>query len=114
VKRKLATKKQIKHSKYQPDEAATEFDFIDPSFVPGNKNLQGQSIVCPLALRDNVISLMRKHFNMHPKIPVNASGEFWTCTEIWRNAVQEMYNFCVTHELVSLWAYLWSSWYKAT
>jgi hypothetical protein len=114
VKRKLATKKQIKRSKYQPNEAATEFAFVDTSFIPGNKNLQGQSIVCPPTLRDNVISLMRKHFNMHSKIPVNASGEFWTRTEIRRNAVQEMYNFCVTHELASLWAYLWSSWYKAT
>ena len=113
VKRKLASRKRIKCSKYQVDEAVTEFDFIDPTFIP-EEHLEAEFVVCPPTLRETVINLMRKHFNMHPKIPVGASGEFWTCAEIHRSAVCEMYDFCVAHGLTPLWAYLWSSWYKAT
>jgi hypothetical protein len=113
VKRKLASQKQNQRSKYQVDEAVTEFDFIDPTFIP-KEHLEVKFVMCPPTLRDTVIDLLRKHFNMHPKIPVSASGEFWTCAEIRRNAVREMYDFCIAHGLASLWAYLWSSWYKAT
>ena len=80
--------------------------------MPGCKDPKGQLGICPSALREDVLNLVKKHFNMHPKIPIDATGKYWTQMEIRRNAVYEMYNFCTTHRLASLWAYLWTSWYK--
>lgn len=114
IKKKLASRKQIQHSKYKPEEAIAEFDFINPAFIPVLGNLEAESIVCPLMHRNTVIDLVRKHFNMHPKIPVTATGEYWTRDEIRRNAIDELYGFCVQNGLASLWAYLWTSWYKPT
>jgi hypothetical protein len=112
IKKKLASRKRIQHTKYKPEEAIAEFDFIDPTFVPDLQCPEAESTVCPLSLRKIVISLVRKHFNMHPKIPINATGEFWSRNEIYQSAVHEMYDFCLTNGLALLWAYLWSSWYK--
>jgi hypothetical protein len=89
-----------------------EFDFIDPTFKPDPE--PENYIVCPPDLRDRVIDLIRKHFNMHPKIPINAAGQFLTADEIRIIAVHEIYDFCTANKLVLLWTYLWSAWYKMT
>lgn len=115
IKEKLKSHKRIRHTQYQSNEAADEFDFIDLSFKPDLKRSEPEYyIVCPPDLQNQVIDLVRKHFNMHPKIPVNAAGQFLTANEIRKIAVNEIYKFCFEKELVLLWAYLWSAWYKKT
>ncbi|CAG8551498.1 4578_t:CDS:2 [Gigaspora margarita] len=79
-----------------------------------NRSDSNYYIVCPPELRDKVTSFIEKHFNMHPKIPVNVDGQFLIANKICIFAVNEVYNFCFENNLVLLWAYLWSSWYKAT
>ncbi|CAG8670345.1 4798_t:CDS:2, partial [Ambispora gerdemannii] len=95
IKEKLKSHKRIHRNQYQPDEAVTEFDFIDPTFKPDLERIEPE-----------------KHFNMYSKIPINAAGWFLTADEIRKSAVHEMYDFCAENDLVLLWAYLWSAWYK--
>ncbi|CAG8449799.1 23330_t:CDS:2 [Gigaspora rosea] len=91
IKEKIKSSKKIKQTQYLPSEAVKEFK-----------------------LRDEVVSLIKKHFNMHQKIPVNAARLFLTADKIHISAVHEMYEFCFRNRLVLLWAYLWSKWYKIT
>ncbi|CAG8750652.1 7425_t:CDS:2, partial [Gigaspora rosea] len=65
-------------------------------------------------LQNEVVTLIKKHFNMHQKILANAVRLFLTAEEIHIAAVREMYDFCFENYLVLLWAYLWSKWYKIT
>ncbi|CAG8704102.1 3056_t:CDS:1, partial [Ambispora gerdemannii] len=46
-------------------------------------------MVCPSDLRDKVINLIKKHFNMHTRIPINAIGQFLTADEIRKSAIRE-------------------------
>ncbi|CAG8583151.1 4753_t:CDS:2 [Ambispora gerdemannii] len=113
IKEKLKSRKRIHRNQYQSDEAVTEFDFIDPTFKPDLERIKPEYyIICSPNLRDKIIDLIRKHFNMHSKIPINAAGRFLTADEIRKSAVHEMYDFCAENDLVLLWTYLWSAWYK--
>ncbi|CAG8816742.1 39312_t:CDS:2, partial [Gigaspora margarita] len=113
ITEKLKSKKRIQYIQYQPEEAIAKFSFINSNFKPDLKCSEPEYYqVCPLNLRNNVINLIKKHFNLHPKIPVNANGIFLTSAEIRENAVLEIYNFCVNNNFIILWPYLWSSWYK--
>ncbi|CAG8687873.1 5454_t:CDS:2, partial [Ambispora gerdemannii] len=76
-------------------EVVTEFDFIDPTFKPDLERIEPE-----------------KHFNMHSKIPINAAEWFLTADEIRKSVVHEIYDFCAENDLVLLWVYLWSAWYK--
>jgi hypothetical protein len=63
-----------------------------------------QSIYCKA-----VIKMMEWHYCVHSMIPgyapsLNPGIKCW--------AVQQMYNFCETHDLQELWAYLWENWYQ--
>ncbi|CAG8688085.1 5568_t:CDS:2, partial [Scutellospora calospora] len=113
INKKLKSKKRIQYTQYQPEEAAAEFSFINPKFKPElNRSDPDYYQVCLLDLRKDIMNLIRKHFNMHPKIPINADGKCLTSAEIREHAVLELYSFCVEHNFVILWSYLWSSWYK--
>ncbi|CAG8622946.1 13726_t:CDS:2 [Cetraspora pellucida] len=63
-----------KWTDYQFEEVSNEFSFVDPSFKP---DLQYENkeyyVVCPSNLHKNIIDLVRKHFNMHSKIPINSN-----------------------------------------
>ncbi|CAG8762455.1 14843_t:CDS:2, partial [Cetraspora pellucida] len=84
----------------EPEEAAAEFSFINPKFKPElNCSDSDYYQVCPLDLRKDIMNLIRKHFNMHPKIPINANSKCLTSAEIREHAVLELYSFCVEHNL---------------
>ena len=53
--------------------------------------------------------MMATHLCAHLLIPGYAHPspegiQYW--------AVQQMYNFCVKHDLREVWAYLWENWYR--
>ena len=113
IKEKLRSRKKIQRTQYLPLEAAMEFDFIDINFTPDLGRAESEYYqICPPNLRERIIDIVRKHFNMHQKIPINASGQLLTPAEIRTKSVHEMYSYCVENGLVLLWSYFWSSWYK--
>ncbi|CAG8466599.1 13543_t:CDS:2 [Ambispora gerdemannii] len=57
-------------------------------------------------IQDKIINLIRKHFNMHIRIPINAAGQFLTADEIRKSAIRKIYKFCVANNLILLWTYL--------
>ncbi|CAG8436323.1 3850_t:CDS:2, partial [Scutellospora calospora] len=87
------------------------FSFIDKTFVlqlPAQKG----TIFCPEELRTSVWELMDKHLHLHPLIPIS-SNLVLTCSQIWEQAVKEIYFFCKNNSLPFLWIYLWKEWYCA-
>ncbi|CAB4383214.1 unnamed protein product [Rhizophagus irregularis] len=56
--------------------------------------------------------MMNNHLHQHPLIPT-INGKFLSSTQIWTEAVQEIYNFCQQNSLPRLWVYLWNEWYGA-
>lgn len=69
---------------------------------------------CPIEYRKGVVELIRKHACQHPLIPQSCEGEavYSTAEEIHYAAVHEMYDYCHTHGLSQVWAYLWNNWYR--
>jgi hypothetical protein len=58
-----------------------------------------------------VLDLFVKHYHQHPLIPF-FNNEFLSFQTIQKNAVKEMYLLCYKHNLIHLWAYLWTNWYQ--
>ncbi|CAB4424214.1 unnamed protein product [Rhizophagus irregularis] len=56
--------------------------------------------------------MMNNYLHQHPLIPT-IDGKFLSSTQIWTEAVQEIYNFCQQNSLPRLWVYLWNEWYGA-
>ncbi|KAF0511656.1 ATP-dependent DNA helicase pif1 [Gigaspora margarita] len=94
--------------------AMNEFDdFIDPAFYPMEDDCDpNKYIICPTTCQTMVLELIQKHFDMHSLIPVDVQETTLTPADIRRNAVKEMYQFCVKNSLRLLWAYLWTDWYS--
>ncbi|CAG8775105.1 11860_t:CDS:1, partial [Ambispora leptoticha] len=79
---------------------ASEYDFIDPTFYPTEEDRNSKSyVVCPSEFREKILELMQKHFDMHPLIPVDVQGNTMEPEAIKKSAIEEMYKFCVEHEL---------------
>ena len=55
--------------------------------------------------------MMEKHLHQHPLI-LTSEGVFLNKFDIYEASVQEIYTFCHTNSLISLWQYLWTEWYK--
>ncbi|KAJ6617365.1 hypothetical protein B0H10DRAFT_1760364, partial [Mycena sp. CBHHK59/15] len=70
---------------------------------------QTRSTFCPIHYHDPIVSMMEKHFCVHPLLPgyAHPSPKGIKC---W--AVLQMYKFCVEHGLLEVWAYLWENWYR--
>ncbi|KAG6863348.1 hypothetical protein C0991_006561, partial [Blastosporella zonata] len=64
---------------------------------------------CPNDYRQHVIQMMEKHYCAHPLLPGYSAPR---AEGIKKWAVQNIYNFCVGHDLPHLWAYLWENWYR--
>jgi hypothetical protein len=56
-----------------------------------------------------IIKMVERHYCAHPLVSGYAPPEP-IGIKLW--AVQQMYNFCVKHELPEVWAYLWENWYR--
>jgi len=70
---------------------------------------QGRRTFCPALYRDPIVKMIERHYCAHPLVPGYAPPE---PIGIKQWAVQQMYNFCVKHELPEVWAYLWENWYR--
>lgn len=66
-------------------------------------------VFCREEYRNDVIQLVEAHMNAHPFIPGYAPPD---PSSIYRWAVEQMYQFCHKHNLVEMWAYMWSNWYR--
>jgi hypothetical protein len=64
---------------------------------------------CPEEYRQPIVNMIESHFCAHPLIPGYSHP---TPAGIREWAVREMYEFCVTHDLREVWAYLWENWYR--
>jgi hypothetical protein len=64
---------------------------------------------CPAEFRDAIIEMMEKHLCAHPSIPGKSHPSAEGIRE-W--AVRQIYQFCITHDLREVWAYLWENWYR--
>lgn len=62
-------------------------------------------------LRNDILSIIDKHANLHPMIP-DRNGTYLSSEVIHANSVTEMYLFCRTRDFYRLWAYLWVNWYR--
>lgn len=74
----------------------------------GNKTGSRRTF-CPAEYRETIIDMMEKHYCAHPSIPGYAAPDGGA---IRRWAVRQIYDFCVTHGLAEVWAYLWENWYR--
>src|SRR5205823_5473500 len=78
---------------------------------PFNGVQQQASHFCPKEFREQIWAIMEKHLHQHPLIPTS-EGVFLNKSNIYEASVQEMYIFCYTNSLISLWLYLWTEWYS--
>ncbi|KAJ7247186.1 hypothetical protein B0H12DRAFT_986192, partial [Mycena haematopus] len=54
----------------------------------------------------------RTHLHQHPTFPQNNPEErYISAEEIYRRAVQELYQYCFQNDLSQVWAYMWNRWY---
>lgn len=78
--------------------------------VPNNQTTDGAThMFCPTEFREGIINMMEKHLCAHPSIPGRCHPSAEGIRE-W--AVRQMYQFCVSHDLCEVWAYLWENWYR--
>jgi hypothetical protein len=110
VEARLSSNKKPIQINYNGEAAHKLFSFIDPSFRPNST--KEKMIFCPKELRSIVWEKMKKHLHEHPLIPM-ANGQFRSSSQIWKEAVKEIYDFCQQHLLSWLWVYLWNEWYSA-
>jgi hypothetical protein len=96
---RLANNKKSQQINYNGITAQKQFSFIDPSF-------------CPSLTKEKIVFCSKEHLHKHPLIPT-IDGQFLSSTNIWKMAVEEIYNFCKKNSLPWLWAYLWNEWYNA-
>jgi hypothetical protein len=64
---------------------------------------------CPAIYRDTIINMMERHYCAHPLIPGYGPPD---AVGIKKWAVQQIYNFCLKHDLCEVWVYLWENWYR--
>lgn len=75
----------------------------------GNGSQNVRRTFCAEEYKESIVDMMATHLCAHPLIPGYARPSpkgirYW--------AVQQMYNFCVKHDLREVWAYLWENWYR--
>ncbi|KAG8900052.1 hypothetical protein FRC00_000052 [Tulasnella sp. 408] len=79
---------------------------------PASAPKKDLSTFCPKEYRTPIVEKFRRHFCLHPLIPLNdADGTCLTAEEIHEAAVYDMYNYCRENNLVQVWAYIWTCWY---
>jgi hypothetical protein len=92
----------------RPDRAQSVSDDEMSDDISEEKN--ERRTFCSQEHREKIVNMMERHYNAHPLIPgychPSKDGiKYW--------AVNQMYNYCVEHDLRELWAYLWENWYCA-
>jgi hypothetical protein len=108
IKQRLASNKQSVYYSYNPKIAHEQCSAIDPNW--GVTNSPG-TVFCPLDLRETVLKLVNEHFNRHMLLP-RLDGTFAAnASEIWKECVSEMIQFCKNNNLLQLWIYFWKEWY---
>ena len=69
-------------------------------------------VFCPAAHCRQLLHLFTKHFCQHPIFPQRLNDGTWSSSQICRNAVWEMYQFCLQRGLREVWGYMWANWYS--
>ncbi|CAG8821496.1 27503_t:CDS:2, partial [Gigaspora margarita] len=64
----------------------------------------------PLSLEGKCLPF-NNYLHQYPYI-LTANGQFLTAMEIYKFAIQEVYEFCKKNLLVAFWYYFWSKWYN--
>jgi hypothetical protein len=68
---------------------------------------------CPKEFCEIIVKKFRIHIHQHPAIPFDdATGTYFTATEIYEGAVRDMYQVCFNNDLSQVWVYLWNWWYN--
>ena len=100
IKQWLASNKISIYYSYNPKIAYEECSLIDPNWgIIDNSNSE---IFCPLNLRKTIVELVENHSNCHMLLP-NSNGSFITNgTEIWKECVGEIFQFCKNNNLLWL------------
>ncbi|KAK7456463.1 hypothetical protein VKT23_010712 [Stygiomarasmius scandens] len=75
-----------------------------PSSTPDSRRT-----FCPQEHREKILELMVNHLHAHMIIP-GYSAPSGKGIRTW--AVEQMYRYCVEHDLREVWAYLWENWYR--
>ncbi len=95
-----------------------KYNFIDKEWILpaisskiSNTTTSISTSFCPKELRSEILELFQKHYHQHPLIP-SSENEFLSAETIHWNAIKEMYLLCYKHNLIYLWAYLWTNWYQ--
>ena len=92
--------------------ATDQEDAPNWEFKEGEYKLKDPNyIFCPAPHRKPLLHLFTKHFCHHP-IFLECNLTCLTASEIWHNAVTEMYQFCYQRGLSEVWGYMWTSWYQ--
>jgi hypothetical protein len=92
------------------DNEEEEEDGPDWMFEEGEKHSTDPNYVfCPAPHRKFILQLFTKHFCQHP-VFLGKDGP-QTATDIRREAVHKMYQFCHMRGLHEAWGYLWTLWY---
>jgi hypothetical protein len=87
-----------------------QFPFVDVTFLPSAIDRRG--IVALQDHRDKLLNIMDTHARRHPLIP-NAAETCMLPSAIHQECAEEVYLFCVRHDLPDAWAYLACEWYCA-
>ncbi|KAF7799214.1 hypothetical protein EIP86_010446 [Pleurotus ostreatoroseus] len=80
------------------------------SQIPTDDSTTGRRTFCAEEFRQPIVDMMERHFCAHPLIP-GYSHPSPAGIRHW--AVQQMYSYCVKHDLREVWAYLWENWYRS-
>lgn len=105
-----ATQLPVIEEEQEVDETTTMEN--EPASVSDSDEDDGKSgrrTFCPALYRDHIINMMERHYCAHPLIPGYGPPD---APGIRRWAVQQIYNFCVKHDLPEVWVYLWENWYR--
>ena len=116
LKKKLSDNELKNFSHHSLLNSHQQYDFIDTqwilSSISSTTTISLNNVTfCPKNLRSEVLDLFVKHYHQHPLIPFS-QNEFLSFQTIQKNAVKEMYLLCYKHNLIHLWAYLWTNWYQ--
>jgi hypothetical protein len=80
----------------------------DPVTVDDTEKTERRTF-CPDEHRRPICDIIERHYCAHPLIPGYSSP---TPEGIREWAVKQIYNYCVSHDLREVWAYLWENWYR--
>jgi hypothetical protein len=75
------------------------------------RQMQKRSLAGSETTLNKLLHLVEAHFCAHTSIP-SPGGRLRSAEDIYRESLEEMYDFCFNNKLVDAWVYFWNSWYR--